>query len=166
VSAIPWRITTRSGLDDWLYSRLLCTVSLNYNHYSAIADLHTFQFTVAHALGFSVSTSRLLATDLNTGTITSNHYEVVISSSIILDCRLTKTRPNSPIQSLRCCIPIPLVLDSVPLNARLPLYTRGTYHAENTSTVVWRVLERCRCLAMLWANPSQYKTSFFFHSHE
>jgi hypothetical protein len=48
------------------------TSSLNHNYYSAIADLHKLQFTVAHALGFSVSTSRLLATDLNTGTITSN----------------------------------------------------------------------------------------------
>jgi hypothetical protein len=26
------------------------TVSLNYNQYIAIADLHTVQFTVAHAL--------------------------------------------------------------------------------------------------------------------
>jgi hypothetical protein len=50
--------------------------SLNYSEQSAIADLHIFQFTVASALGFSVSTSRLLATDFNTGTITSNHYEV------------------------------------------------------------------------------------------
>jgi hypothetical protein len=41
--------------------------------YSAIADLHNLQFTVAYALGFSVSTSRLLTTDLNTETITSNH---------------------------------------------------------------------------------------------
>jgi hypothetical protein len=54
------------------------TVSLNYNQYSAIADLHTFQFTVAHAVGFSVSTSRLLATDLNTETIISNRYEVFL----------------------------------------------------------------------------------------
>jgi hypothetical protein len=46
--------------------------------YSAIADLDTFQFTVAHALGFLVSTSRLLATDLNTGTSISNHYEVFL----------------------------------------------------------------------------------------
>jgi hypothetical protein len=43
--------------------------------YSAIPDVHTFQFTVAHALGFSVSTSRLLATDLNTETTTSNYYQ-------------------------------------------------------------------------------------------
>jgi hypothetical protein len=48
------------------------TISLNYNQYSAVADLHTFQFTVAHALEFSVFTSRLLATDLNTETVTSS----------------------------------------------------------------------------------------------
>jgi hypothetical protein len=46
--------------------------------YSAIADLQNFQFTFAHALGFSVSISRLLATDLNTGTSTSSHYEVLL----------------------------------------------------------------------------------------
>jgi hypothetical protein len=49
------------------------------NQYSAIADLHTFQFTVAHTLRFSFSTSRLLATDLNTETSTSNHSEVLWS---------------------------------------------------------------------------------------
>jgi hypothetical protein len=37
-----------------------------------------FQFTVAHARGFSVFTSRLLATDLSTETSTSNHYEVLL----------------------------------------------------------------------------------------
>jgi hypothetical protein len=50
------------------------TISLNYNEYSAMADLHNFQFAVAHPLESSVSTGRLLATDLNTQTITSNHY--------------------------------------------------------------------------------------------
>jgi hypothetical protein len=44
-----------------------------------MADLlHTSQFTAAHALGFSVSTNHILATDLNTDTITSNHYEVFL----------------------------------------------------------------------------------------
>jgi hypothetical protein len=54
------------------------TISLNYSQYSAIADLHNLQFTVAHELGFSVSTSRLLATDLNTETSTSDLYEVFL----------------------------------------------------------------------------------------
>jgi hypothetical protein len=37
-----------------------------------------FHFTAAHALGFSGFTSRLLATDLNTETSTSNHYDVFL----------------------------------------------------------------------------------------
>jgi hypothetical protein len=45
-------------------------------NYYTIAALHNLQFTVARALGFSVSTSCLLATNLNTETIISNHYEV------------------------------------------------------------------------------------------
>jgi hypothetical protein len=40
--------------------------------------LHNLQFTVAHALGFSVFTSHLLATDLNTETSASNDYEVFL----------------------------------------------------------------------------------------
>jgi hypothetical protein len=68
-----------------------------YKQYSAITDLHTFQFTAAHALGFSVSTSRILATDLNT----NYHFKslwslLVISSSITLECW-----PYSPILILQ-----------------------------------------------------------------
>jgi hypothetical protein len=58
----------------------LVTNSLNYSQYrqySAITDLHTLHFTVAHALGFSVFTSHL-ATDLNTEISTSKHYEVLL----------------------------------------------------------------------------------------
>lgn len=51
---------------------------VNHNQHSAIADSHTFQFTTAHALRFSVSTSCILATDLNTENITLNHYEVFL----------------------------------------------------------------------------------------
>jgi hypothetical protein len=46
--------------------------------YRAIADLHTSQFPVAHALGFFVFSSLLLATDLNTETSTSNHYQIFL----------------------------------------------------------------------------------------
>jgi hypothetical protein len=49
-----------SGLDDWTYWHLIHTTR-NYRQYSAIADLHTLQFTVTHALGFSVfSQARIL----------------------------------------------------------------------------------------------------------
>jgi hypothetical protein len=46
--------------------------------YIAIADLHTCQSTVAHALGSSVSTCLLLATDLNTEISTTNQYKVFL----------------------------------------------------------------------------------------
>jgi hypothetical protein len=31
VSGVPWRIITGSGLDDWIYWHLLCSISLNHN---------------------------------------------------------------------------------------------------------------------------------------
>jgi hypothetical protein len=56
------------------------TISINYNQYSAIPDLHNLQFTVAHAQGFSVFTSRLLATDVNkVYIIVSLNYTLPIS---------------------------------------------------------------------------------------
>jgi hypothetical protein len=59
------RVTYKTGfgLDDWIYWHLIDTV-LDYRKYSAIADLHTLQFTVTHAVRFSVFTSRILATHL------------------------------------------------------------------------------------------------------
>jgi hypothetical protein len=53
------------------------TISLNYSECRAISDLQHLQFTVTHALGFLVSTRHLLATDLNTETNISNHYEAL-----------------------------------------------------------------------------------------
>jgi hypothetical protein len=54
---------TGFGMDDWIDTlyRVLGTTG----RYGAIADLHTSKFTVTHALGFSVFTSRILATDLS-----------------------------------------------------------------------------------------------------
>jgi hypothetical protein len=52
------------GLDDCTYWHLIHTTR-DYRQYSAIAVPHTLQFTVAHALGFSVFSSRILATDLS-----------------------------------------------------------------------------------------------------
>jgi hypothetical protein len=46
-------------ISSWVIHSHLIT--LTYWQYSAIAHLHTFQFTVAHALGYSLSISRLLA---------------------------------------------------------------------------------------------------------
>jgi hypothetical protein len=48
------------------------------NNYYTNTDFHTLKSTFALALGFSVSTSRLLATNLNTEINTSNHYEIFL----------------------------------------------------------------------------------------
>jgi hypothetical protein len=55
------RVTCGSGL-DLLY---LIHTTQDYRQYSAVAILHTFQFAVTHALGFSAFTSRILAMDLS-----------------------------------------------------------------------------------------------------
>jgi hypothetical protein len=52
-----------TGFIDTLYTPLGTTG--NYE-YITIADLHTLPFTVTYALGFSVFTSRILATDFIT----------------------------------------------------------------------------------------------------
>jgi hypothetical protein len=56
---------TGFGLDNWIHWHLIHSTR-DYRQYSAIADLHTLQFTVTHALRFSVFTSRILATDFIT----------------------------------------------------------------------------------------------------
>jgi hypothetical protein len=144
-----------SGSDDWIYLTLLCTISLNYMPYRVIADLCTFQFTATHALGFSVSTSRCLVVDLNTETITLNHYEVfpsfpaAVNSEDLIHFSSDRTlhRNSSVLQSLYCMVLICTKLISathcVPsgtdhtANTTHTLF-RGTDHIENTSTVLLR----------------------------
>jgi hypothetical protein len=55
---------TSFALVDWIYCTLYIHTVRNYKYYSDIADLQNSQFIVAHALGFSVFTTRILATDL------------------------------------------------------------------------------------------------------
>jgi hypothetical protein len=71
--------------------------------------LHNLQFTVAHALGFSVSASRLLATGLNTETSTSNHYEVFLSSitlysSVLINIQLSSQFTKDMLHSGPCIL--------------------------------------------------------------
>jgi hypothetical protein len=59
---------TIDGVFDWMIgfiSPYTFTQLGTTGKYSAIAILHTSQLTVAHALGFFVFTSRILATDLS-----------------------------------------------------------------------------------------------------
>jgi hypothetical protein len=54
-----------SGLYDWIYWYLIHSTR-NYRQFQHYRYSHTLQFTVTHALGFSVFTSRILATDFIT----------------------------------------------------------------------------------------------------
>jgi hypothetical protein len=65
VSRVVVTYNTGFRLDDWIYCTLYIHRTRVSRPCSAIATLHTFQFTVAHALGSSVFTSRILATDLS-----------------------------------------------------------------------------------------------------
>jgi 3-deoxy-D-arabino-heptulosonate 7-phosphate (DAHP) synthase class II len=60
---------------DWMIGFIdtLDTVLGTTGNYSAIADLHTLQFTVTHALGFSVFTSHIQATVLYESHCNFNH---------------------------------------------------------------------------------------------
>jgi hypothetical protein len=60
-----WLIRRDFRLADSIYFILYIHTVRDYKQYSSIAILHTLQFTVAHALGSSVFTSRILATDLS-----------------------------------------------------------------------------------------------------
>jgi hypothetical protein len=53
------------GVDDCIYCTLYTHTVRDYKQYSAIADLHTSQFTITHALGLSGFVNRILAMDLS-----------------------------------------------------------------------------------------------------
>jgi hypothetical protein len=82
------------------------TISLNHTYYSAIAQLHNLQFTVAHALGFSLVTTRLLATDLNTETSTSNYYEVSLPFLVQIPWNLGTQLKTLLESKLHCTAPV------------------------------------------------------------
>jgi hypothetical protein len=54
---------TGFGLQNWIFCTLSIHTTRNYRQLKR-CELHTSQFTVTHALGFSVFTSHILATDL------------------------------------------------------------------------------------------------------
>jgi hypothetical protein len=66
----------------------------DYRFYSAIADLHTLQFTVAHALGFSVLTNRVLATNSQ---MKSSLYRLIPFLTFLLNYLLLPSPELDPI---------------------------------------------------------------------
>jgi hypothetical protein len=94
-----WRVLVwMIGLiSSWVTHSLLLTCT--HRQYSAIAHLHTFQFTVAHALRFPVTTSRLLATGLDTGIIkvSLNHtLQILPIKTSLHRSTLATNAENSP----------------------------------------------------------------------
>jgi hypothetical protein len=89
-----------TGLNDLIYWHLIHTTR-SYKCYSALANLHTLQFTVTHTLAFSVFTSRILATDLQQSHCHCSTHKVFLS------------QPNSFLaissQSYDCHLPILLI---------------------------------------------------------
>jgi hypothetical protein len=78
----------------------------DYRQYSALAILHTLQFTVAHALGFSVFTSRNLATDLSQSPYRFKSYMKSSLHHLIpfLPFLLNELRQQSPkLDPILCC---------------------------------------------------------------
>jgi hypothetical protein len=65
VLCVRWLIRRGFLLDDWIYCPLYIHTARDYRQYSSIAELHASQFTVKRALGLSVFTSRILATDIS-----------------------------------------------------------------------------------------------------
>jgi hypothetical protein len=59
---------TGSSSDDGIYYQVVThslLITLTQWQYNAVSHLHQLKFTVAHALGFSVHTSRFPATDVD-----------------------------------------------------------------------------------------------------
>jgi hypothetical protein len=121
-------------------------ITLKYRQYSAIAHLHTFQFTVAHALGFCVPTSRLGATDLKTETIT---ISLDYALQILHINEVFKTHSKSSQADLLYSAVLLVPIRSASL--RLSLYSLHTEHAENTASVVVEACLPRRCLATVAA---------------
>jgi hypothetical protein len=100
LSHIGLTYKTGFGLDDWIYNLHIHTVQ-DYWQYNTIAILHTFQFTVAHALEFSAFTSHILATDLSQSHcnfkshMKSSLHHLIPFLALILRFRIPKSRLNS-----------------------------------------------------------------------
>jgi hypothetical protein len=108
-----WRVLVRM----MGFISTLVTTSPNhiyYRQYSAIADLHTYQFTAAHALGFSVFTSYLLATDINTETRT---ISLSHTPQILQKIKVFKSHP--PFSSLYSQLLNPPWLSTLTLSLKL-----------------------------------------------
>jgi hypothetical protein len=107
----------------------------DYRRYSTIADLHTLQFIVTHALGFSVFTSRILATNLSQShcnfsshTKSSRHSLIPFLPFLFNDLRLPFPELDPLLFRLLFCTPFSLLtLLSYDSSARTPRKTPSSF---------------------------------------
>jgi hypothetical protein len=115
---------TGFGLDDWIYCTLYVHTTRDWSQFSAIAILHTFQFTVAHA----AFTSRILATELQQS-VTSNHiWSLLFASNSFLVVTLQLQIPKTQLNYSRLLFST--LLYSYYLSARTPLKTPSSVAKE------------------------------------
>jgi hypothetical protein len=117
VSGVPWQIITGSGLDDSIYWHTF-TQFRTAGNYSAVAILHAFQLTVAHARGFSVFISCTLTKDLSQSHCNfKSHMKFschrLIPSLPFLQQPIPRLLSTTVVYCAVCrCIPILLTLDA------------------------------------------------------
>jgi hypothetical protein len=133
---------TGFGLYDWLYCTLYIHTTRDHRQQSAIGNLHPSQFTVTHALGFSVLTSRNLVTDLSQSHCTfqshmkSSLYSLITFLSFVLNHLRLPSPELDPIL-FRLLFSIPLHSSYfVPSSGCLLSQPLGTDHRENTACVI------------------------------
>jgi hypothetical protein len=88
------------GLDVWIYCTLHIHTVRDYRQYSAVADSQTTDFTVTYALGFSVFTSRIMATDLQPFNCNLKSHMESSFQNLIPFLPLLSTQFNSPALNL------------------------------------------------------------------
>jgi hypothetical protein len=158
MTLIKWVLVQMIGfISSWVTHSVIIT--LTYRSYSSITVLHTFQFTVVHALGFSLPTSRLLATDLNTETITSNHWSTH-SKHYTQTNSSTHTIKSSPTMKLPRLSPA----ENFQRTDFSLFYKPLIWHAENTvlCTVAcsgYVMLQRSYDPSLLLHDPSVYSVT-------
>jgi hypothetical protein len=153
-----WLIITGSGLDDWIYYRLLCTVSLNQSQLQEIT------------INLQSNLSSLTAEDSLHSCSRSTTLQLNYADSCIHSARTTHRKHSS---SVVACMSVGVPTWSLPSQsigtlAAAQQWSRCEPHRKHRFCIVGRVFV-WTCLPskavfllhsfMLWANPSQYKTT-------
>jgi hypothetical protein len=102
-------VTYKTGFVDWIYCTLCIHTVRDYRQYSATAILLTFQFTFAHTLGFSVITSRILATGISQSQcsfkshVKSSCHNLIPFLSLFCSCQFRRLDSTAVPYSLPLC---------------------------------------------------------------